>query len=431
MTNTSTRKETLLIVDDMPNNMAVLFKFLTNAGFSVIIAQDGEDGLQTAELAHPDLILLDVMMPGMDGFEVCRRLKAQPNTQEIPIIFMTALTETVNKVTGFQLGAADYLTKPLQHEEVLARVKAHLNIYKLQRQLVAQKCQVEEQNQRLNEEIATRKLVEASLQCTTDLLTERTSELEKRNAELNSFSRMVAHDLKSPVGGIFNLLEIIKSQCEKGTLVTKQQIEWINKIAQLSQKVLKIIDALLLLAGIAGRQEVVIHPLSNMSLLIHQVLKQRLADQLTQCSGEVVIADHFPLAVGYAPWVEEIWVNYLSNGLKYGGQPPRLEVGADEIPPDSPAKEEVEGNRSEGGKEGGLIRFWVRDNGQGLSPEMQNKLFIAFTRLHKHSEGQGLGLSIVRQIVEKLGGTVGVESEVGQGSVFYFTLPAHRDNPEG
>jgi signal transduction histidine kinase len=190
--------------------------------------------------------------------------------------------------------------------------------------------------------------------------------------------------------------------------------------------VLKIIDALLLLAGISGRPEVERHPLNNMSILIHQMLKQRLADQLKQCAGEVKIPDRFPCAIGYAPWVEEVWVNYLSNGLKYGGQPPRLEVGADEIRCSS-AVEQMDCGDGDDGQKGRFIRFWVRDNGQGLSLEMRNKLFVPFTRLHKNSEGHGLGLSIVREIVEKLGGTVGVESEVGQGSVFYFTLPACRD----
>lgn len=442
MNDTATRKDTLLIVDDLPDNVAVLFTSLTNAGFSVIIAQDGVDALQTVNLAHPDLILLDVLMPGMDGFEACRQLKAQPNTRDIPIIFMTALADTVDKVKGFQLGAADYITKPLQQEEVLARVTAHLNVSKLQQQLIVQNNLVEKQNQKLKEEIAVRRTVEASLQRTAGLLADRTiqvqdhsealqkrtEELEKRNAELDSFSRMVAHDLKNPAGVILRIAEILESQCVKGTVVTKEQIVWLTKIALLSQKLLKITDALLLLAGVSRSTGVEIQRL-NMSSLINQVLNQRLAEVLKQCSGEVVMPKRFPLAQGYAPWVEEIWFNYLSNGLKYGGQPPRLEVGADEIPPSSPVEKEGRSG-GESGSEGGFIRFWVRDNGQGLTPEMQAKLFIPFTRLHSGFEGQGLGLSIVRQIAEKLEGSAGVESNEGLGSLFYFTLPAYRDNRE-
>jgi sigma-B regulation protein RsbU (phosphoserine phosphatase) len=146
----------LLIVDDMPANISVLSDFLEEKGFEILIAQNGKRGIQKAEYAHPDLILLDVMMPKMDGFEACRILKSQDNTKEIPIIFMTALTDTVDKVKGFELGAADYITKPIQQDEVLARVNAHLNLYKLQRQLKNRTEQLAEANQKiriLNEQL--------------------------------------------------------------------------------------------------------------------------------------------------------------------------------------------------------------------------------------------------------------------------------------
>ncbi|MDM8561305.1 SpoIIE family protein phosphatase [Candidatus Parabeggiatoa sp. HSG14] len=133
--NTEKYQDVLLIVDDMPANISVLSDFLEGKGFEILIAQNGKRAIKKAEYAHPDLILLDVMMPEMDGFEACQILKSQDSTKEIPIIFMTALADTVDKVKGFELGAADYITKPIQQEEVLARVNAHLNLYKLQRQL--------------------------------------------------------------------------------------------------------------------------------------------------------------------------------------------------------------------------------------------------------------------------------------------------------
>ena len=133
--------------------------------------------------------------------------------------------------------------------------------------------------------------------------------------------------------------------------------------------------------------------------------QQRLLPMIEEYQGKIILPDHtWPGVKGYAPWIEEVWTNYLSNGLKYGGQPPHLELGATPQPDDT-------------------IRFWVRDNGAGLTPEAQATLFTEFTRLDEvRSEGHGLGLSIVRRIMEKLGGQVGVESEVGQGSEFYFTL---------
>jgi len=147
---------TILIVDDTPANLNVLFDFLRDSGFKVLVAQSGQSALQKVEYAKPDLILLDILMPDMDGFETCQRLKSQAVTKDIPIIFMTALTETVDKVKGFHLGAVDYITKPFQQEEVLARIELHLNLRNLT-------CQVQEKNAQLEHQIRERIQVEAML----------------------------------------------------------------------------------------------------------------------------------------------------------------------------------------------------------------------------------------------------------------------------
>ncbi len=156
MSRDSTKPGVILVVDDTPTNLEVLFNFLSEAGFKILVAADGESALQKARYALPDLILLDVLMPGIDGFETCRRLKDNEVTQAIPVIFMTALTDTIDKVKGFSLGAVDYMTKPLQHEEVLARVRTHLRLQTLTRQL-------QEQNIRLEQEIQERRQAEATL----------------------------------------------------------------------------------------------------------------------------------------------------------------------------------------------------------------------------------------------------------------------------
>jgi two-component system sensor histidine kinase/response regulator len=361
---------TLLIVDDIPANVSVLFDFLTETGFKVLVAQDGKRAIQKATYAKPDLILLDVMMPGMDGFEVCQILKSQESTKDLPVIFMTALADTVDKVKGFNLGAADYITKPIQHEEVLARVVTHLKFRKLQHQLQ-----------------------------------EHSQELEKRNLELNAFARTVAHDLKNPLNIVIGYSDILLMDCKLDRVPEPEMPEQLRLVRQAGYKMLNIIDALLLLAGVSTQSKVKIDAL-DMASLINQVLQDRLAYSLKESQGNIVMPEHWLTAKGYAPWVEEIWANYLSNGLKYGGKPPHLELGSDN-------------------QQNGMVRFWVRDNGCGLSVEAQAKLFTPFTRLHKdHAEGHGLGLSIVQQIVEKLGGQAGVESTAERGSTFYFTLPA-------
>ena len=172
---------TILIVDDNPTNLGVLFNALSHANFKVLVAEDGERALAQLERTNPDIILLDVLMPGIDGFETCRRLKTSEIGAEIPIIFMTALSDTVDKIKGFEAGGVDYITKPLQHEEVLARVKAHLMIRQLQQQL-------EERN---------------------ELLHEKNRELEALNGSKDKFFSIIAHDLRSPFTGFLGLTQFI------------------------------------------------------------------------------------------------------------------------------------------------------------------------------------------------------------------------------
>lgn len=379
--NTATKpiyfqNDSILIIDDNPTNLSVLVDYLEDCGFEIMVARDGEIGLERAKIANPDLILLDVMMPGIDGFETCQRLKADVKTQEIPIIFMTALSDTVDKVKGFELGAVDYITKPIHQEEVLARINTHITLRHLQQQLEVKNVELETKNLELEA---------------------KNAELEAKNAELDAFSYTVAHDLKNPLSHLIGMSDLLQNEFSES--LSKQGCQCLQHIFKSSQKMIEIINALLLLASVS-KQAVKLVPL-DMGEIIYRV-QQRLSSMLQQYEGEIIMPKEWPVALGYAAWLEEVWVNYLSNGLKYGGESPRLELGAR--------------------LEGEVIRFWVRDNGQGLTQEAMNKLFTPFTRLHKTSEGHGLGLSIVERIVEKLGGKVGVESEVGVGSVFYFTL---------
>jgi len=396
-------ENTILVIDDIPENVEVLLNFLNQSGFKVLISHDGEMGLETAEYALPDLILLDILMPGWDGFETCQRLKANPKTQDIPVIFMTALSDTLEKVKGFQVGAADYITKPIQYEEVLARVNAHL-------QLRQQQVYIQNQNKALQEEIQLREEIQQSLQNTNQALAQRTlelqtqtEELEKRNLELDAFAHTVAHDLKNPLGGVIALTDILLSECSVDQASKNKVTERLNVVAQAGQQAINIIDALLLLAGVSRQVKMTMETF-NMATVINKIIDKRLNYLIKQYQAQVELTTSWSEVYSYAPWVEEIWINYISNALKYGGHPPHLILG--ETPLEN------------------SIRYWVQDNGEGLSPEAQAHLFTPFNRLHQtRVEGHGLGLSIVQQIAEKLGGEVGVESTVGQGSTFYFTLP--------
>jgi diguanylate cyclase (GGDEF)-like protein len=176
-----TYNATILIVDDHPTNLQVLLDFLQDSGYRTLIAQDGEGAVKQAAFAQPDLILLDVMMPGIDGFETCRRLKSSEETQEIPVIFMTALAETVDKVRGFDAGGVDYITKPFDQVELLARVKAHLDLRRYQKALQRSNEQLTKANANLLE--AQRKLEVAAKTDPLTQLSNRRDMIEKLNYE--------------------------------------------------------------------------------------------------------------------------------------------------------------------------------------------------------------------------------------------------------
>lgn len=245
------------------------------------------------------------------------------------------------------------------------------------------------------EDITARKQVE-------DALAQSAVELQARNEELDTFAHTVAHNLQGPLARLVACVDLVR---ENYATLSAEEIEsYFQLISDTEYKMKNIIHELLLLAGVR-KQEVSPEPLLMANIVAE--VGQRLGHLITEYQAEIIFPPSWPIALGYPPWVEEVWVNYLSNGLKYGGRPPRLELGAT-----------VQSD--------GMVRFWVRDNGPGLTQAQQALLFTPFTQLSQvRTQGYGLGLSIVRWIVEKLGGQVGVESEgvPGGGSTFFFTLP--------
>jgi len=249
-------------------------------------------------------------------------------------------------------------------------------------------------NETLQDQISERERVE-------QLLRERTAELEARNEELDAFAHTVAHDLRGPLTAMIGLVEMMADRLTNFTIA--QQYEYLGLAGQVGHKMNNIIDEILCLASVRD-EEIEADPLDMAQIVA--AAWTRLDSLVAEHQAEIVMPDDWPVALGHAPWVEQVWVNYLSNALKYGDRPPHIELGANAQPD-------------------GTVRFWVADNGPGLAPEEQTRLFRPFTRLDQvRAEGHGLGLSIVCRIVERLGGQVGVESTPGQGSVFSFTLPA-------
>jgi two-component system sensor histidine kinase/response regulator len=370
-TSETTPRGNILIVDDTPANLRLLSNMLAEQGYKVRSVINGQMALTAAQSAPPDLILLDIRMPEMNGYEVCEHLKADERTHDIPIIFISALDATQDKVKAFTVGGVDYITKPFQLEEVLARVETHLALRSLQESL-------------------QREIIER----------------DKLIAELDAYAHTVAHDLKNPLGTLIGFTSMLEATY--GEMPDEQLRLCVSTIGRSGRKMTNIIEELLLLASVRKMDDLKTQPL-DMAAVVTEAL-DRLADMIAGHQAEVIAPQAWPVALGYAPWVEEIWVNYISNALKYGGRPPQVEMGG--------ALVNVNGPHDQ-------VRFWVRDNGAGLPPEDQARLFTPFAQIHQaRAQGHGLGLSIVQRIVEKLGGQVSVESEVGQGSAFLFTLPS-------
>lgn len=277
----------------------------------------------------------------------------------------------------------------------------NLLLFRLIRQNDAQRQQLQELAQELqlaNQQLTARHVI----------LQARGDDLERQNQALSSFARTLAHDLKNLLAVVVQNNDLLTyyldnpQQNQSGSGAERLQ-RAANRSHTAALQMSKIVDAVLLLASVSAQQTTPLQPLAIGAIL--EAAQKRLSQLINSCSAEVIVATGWPSAVGYAPWVEEIWVSYLENAIRYGGQPPRVEISGEELP-------------------NGFSRFWIADNGAGLTEEQREKLFVEFTQLKRLDQSSyGLGFSIAKQITEKLGGEVGVESQVGQGSRFYFTLP--------
>lgn len=358
----------ILLVDDTPANLQLLLSIFNPDIYRVRVVENGTRALELTRVEKTDLILLDIVMPDVSGYDVCRQLKDDPETADIPIIFLSALHDVANKLQAFELGGVDYITKPFHAAEVLTRVNTHLTLRRLQQQLI-----------------------------------EANKQLQRQVLELDAYAHTVAHDLKSPLGIIIGYVDLLGMGSED--LPDEVIEETLETLSCSAYKINRIVEELLLLATIRQQKNIPSQPLDMWSIVNETLLRLSEARQGVNLSMITLNEpEKWPLSLGHAPWIEEVWINYLSNALKYGGDWSQISIGAD--------------------SQGGMARFWVRDRGPGLTIEEQGKLFAPFERLEQtRAQGHGLGLSIVRRIIETLGGTVGVKSKVGEGCLFYFTLP--------
>ncbi len=227
--------------------------------------------------------------------------------------------------------------------------------------------------------------------------------LQRRQAQLiedlDAFAHTVAHDLRGPLSAVIGFTELLLAGSDGG--LNDAQRDSLTYILSSGRRMVRIVEELMLLAGV--RRQTVTVKAVDMAAVLAEV-RHRLAPVLAEANAELIEPQSWPVALGYAPWIEEVWANYISNAVKYGGRPPRIIVGADSVA-------------------GGQIQFWVRDNGPGVPADRVPTLFGEHAQSSAAGRGHGLGLAIVRRIVERLNGTVGYEPAPGGGSSFFFTLP--------
>lgn len=418
----------ILIVDDIPTNLDVISEALSNEGYKVAIATSGERALQQIERRPPDLILLDVMMPGIDGFETCQRLKANPKTCDIPVMFMTALADVDNKVKGLKLGAVDYVTKPFQEEEVLARVKTHLQLRLL--------------SQNLEQQVAQKT---AELRATQMQVIQR----EKMSA-LGDLVAGVAHEINNPVGflsgniqhalenikDLFGLLDLVQQESANFSPAIQDKIEAIDLeyiredlpklVGSMREGVNRIKDISISLRTfsradsdrpIPGN----IHDGIDSTIMI---LKHRLKASDTRPEIQVIKEyGNLPQVECYPGQLNQVFMNLLANAIDAleESNPGRSYAEITINPNQIIIKTELSEDMQQA-----IIR--IKDNGIGMSEAVREKIFNDLFTTKEVSKGTGLGLAIVRQIIiEKHGGTITVNSELAAGTEFVITLPTQAE----
>ncbi|RKZ38755.1 MAG: hybrid sensor histidine kinase/response regulator [Gammaproteobacteria bacterium] len=370
---------TLLIVDDNPTNLGVLTDYLEEHGFEILSAEDGYAGIEIAQFAQPDMILLDVMMPGIDGFETCRRLKVDEKTQSIPVIFMTALESTKDKVNGFKVGGVDYITKPVQQEEVLARISTHLRIQALTQELV-------------------------------------------QSEKMASLGRLVAgfsHELNTPIGVAVCASSILQEKSkfineliEQEEVDEEELVSALDTIAQAAALTRSNLRRAADLVSSFKRTAVDQSSDKVRSFQVHEVINDTintLHSQFKKTDIEISLDCSKELKVKSSPGaLEQILTNLLINSFIHGFND---------------------------GKNAGVIKINVQllkehlqleysDNGKGIAPENLEKIFEPFFTTNRAHGGSGLGMYICYNLITiQLHGTINCESVLGEGVVFKIDYP--------
>ncbi|WCJ59102.1 ATP-binding protein [Fontisphaera persica] len=357
----------VLIVDDDSYVCATMEALLKNEGHELIFASSGAEGQAKALAERPDVILLDVMMPEMDGYEVCRRLKADPATAAIPVLLVTALTERKERLKGIEAGANDYLTKPIDAQDLRLRVR---------------------------NAIYTRKLY--------DQLQQSFEQLKELEALRDNLTHMIVHDMRSSLGSVLGFAQLLKASAKNK--LDEREANFLNKVERNTNLLLDMVISLLDISRLeAGQMPLRMNPCNMYDLAraaiqpLEALLGSRTIDVQRPEPPITVVCD--------IDLTRRVVANLVGNAIKYTGDDGLIQVHFEALPQ--------------------AVKVSVTDNGPGIPREQHKRIFEKFSqaRTEQRSLGVGLGLAFCKLAVEAHHGSIGVESDVGKGSTFWFILP--------
>jgi signal transduction histidine kinase len=385
---------TIMVVDDNPTNLRVLIDYLEESGYETMVAPSGERAIQQLEHAKPELILLDIMMPGLDGFETCRKFKADVNVKPIPVIFMTALSDTEKKLKGFRMGAVDYITKPFQQEEVLARIKTHLIIQQQKKELLSLNNKLAESNKKLTETNIKLSRVNQEL----------TNAIETREKIFSVFT----DDLFGSLGSIFGLSGRIVRTAE--SLLNDTFVKTAVNIQRSASYTQRIVENLL---GWIKLQSDSVEPSPDIIPLNRIIARSIIPFNQNAEDKRIIINNNIledELVFVDENMADTIFQHIIGNSIKYCLSGDTISISSKNL--------------------GDYEEIKIIDTGIGISEENQRKLFKINSTVKENGtageKGAGLGLIICKELIKKLNGKIWITSQMGKGTIVSLTVPKNR-----
>jgi two-component system, sensor histidine kinase and response regulator len=412
------REIKFLLVDDLEENLMALEALLRRKGLKLLKAQSGTEALELLLEHDVALAILDVQMPGMDGFELAELMRGTERTRRVPIIFVTAgAVDTRRRFEGYDKGAVDFLFKPIEPHILQSKAHVFFELYKEKQEVARQRDELQvlaDENARLLDETRQRaEALEKFKQELERLVADRTRELRETNDQLNAFCYSIAHDLKAPLRAQSAFASILQEEFQH--LLGEKGCDYLRRISNAAERQSRLVQDLLSHMSIS-RTELPMDSV-DLSTIVQQARTDIIMD-VQRTGAQFEIGPLRERVMANPSSLHLVVVNLLSNALKFvaPGTKPIVRIWSEVLPAHEKNSREQPNGR--------FVRVWVQDNGIGIPAEYADKVFGVFERLHtsKHYPGTGIGLAIVKKAVERMGGQVGVASDPGKGSRFWVDL---------